>query len=352
MVKVHQMLPNYMPGDAIGNCVTEMRDLLRGLGYESEIFADVIHDDVEARDYREFARERDGCWVIYHYSTGSLVNRFALENADKMILMYHNITPADYFTGFNEDAELNCREGRDMLKLFGGKVRFAMAGSPFNAGELEAMGFKSTAVVPYILDFDKIKPSGAAPFHDSKTNILFVGRLSPNKRYEDLLKVFYFYRKYVDANSRLVLVGAYHQSERYYRSLMSLIHTLEIPDVVFAGFVPDNKLGDYYASASLFLCMSRHEGFCIPLIEAMRFRVPVVALASTAVTDTMGYAGVLVNRSDPREIAELIGCIKDDTAYRDRLIETQLRRVEDFSKEKMSENFRQVITRVIDGAPA
>lgn len=352
MTTIHQMLPNYMPLDAIGNCVTGMRDLLRGWGYESEIFANVIHESLEARNYRLFGAENDDSYVIYHYSTGSPVNRFALDNAERMILMYHNITPARFFSGFNEDAERNCREGRDLLKKFAGKVKFAMAGSPYNARELEEMGFGSVAVVPYILDFQKIEPSGTRPFDDDKTNILFVGRISPNKRYEDLLKIFYFYRKYVNTNSRLVLVGGYGPAERYYLYLQYIIDSLEIPDVHFAGFVPDGKMGDYYENASLFLCMSQHEGFCIPVIEAMRFRLPVVALAGTAVTDTMGYAGALVNRSDPNEIAELMGLILEDNIYRSAIIETQLKRVDDFSKDKMTENFHQVIKRAVNGVTA
>jgi len=344
------MLPNYMPLDAIGNCVTGMRDLLRQWGYGSEIFANMIHDDLEALNYRLFEAQKDNSFVIYHYSTGSPVNMFALDHSERVILMYHNITPAQFFSGFNEDAERNCREGRDLLKKFAGKVKFAMAGSPYNARELEEMGFGSVAVVPYILDFDKIEPTGDKPFDDDKTNILFVGRISPNKRYEDLLKIFYFYRKYVNTNSRLVLVGGYAPTERYYLYLQSIIDSLEIPDVCFAGFVPDDELGNYYGAASLFLCMSQHEGFCIPVIEAMRFRLPVVALANTAVTDTMGYAGALVNRSDPNEIAELIGLILEDSEYRSAIIETQLKRVDDFASEKMSENFRQVITKAVNGA--
>jgi len=350
LTKIHQMLPNYMPLDAIGNCVTVMRDLLRQWGYGSEIFAKMIHDDLKARDYRLFEAEKDDSFVIYHYSTGSPVNRFALDNARNLILMYHNITPAKFFSGFNEDAERNCREGRGFLKKFAGKVKFAMAGSPYNARELEEMGFGSVAVVPYILDFDKIKPSGFNPFDDEKTNILFVGRISPNKRYEDLLKIFYFYRKYVNTNSRLVLVGGYAPTERYYLYLQSIIDSLKIPDVCFAGFVPDDELGDYYGAASLFLCMSQHEGFCIPVVEAMRFRLPVVALANTAVTDTMGYAGALVRRSDPNEIAELIGLILEDNKYKSAIIETQLKRVDDFAREKMTENFRQALTRAVSEA--
>lgn len=347
-MKIHQMLPNYWYGDAIGNCVTEMGKLLRSWGHESEVFADVVHEKLSARPYTEFETENEqGAWLIYHYSTGSRVNRYALENAKNIILMYHNITPAEFFEGYDDNAAKAAREGREVLAEFAGAVKLAMAGSPYNEKELISLGFKNTAVTPYLLDFDRIPPTGSDPFGDGKTNILFVGRIAPNKRYEDLIKVFYFYRNYVDKNSRLVLVGGYSPDGGYYKSLRKLVDTLDLPDVVFTGFVPDEEIGDYFASASFFLSMSRHEGFCIPLLEAMRFRVPVVALASTGVVSTMDYAGVLVNGAEYNEIAELLGVIKEDRALRGKIIESQLSRLEDFSYTKMAENFKNVIHKAV-----
>lgn len=348
-MKIHQMLPNYWYGDAIGNHATAIRDLLRRWGHESEIFADVIHEKLSARPYGEFLDEPDDAWVIYHYSTGSLVNNFALEKIKNLIIIYHNITPPRFFEPYDRDAAINCREGKELLKKFVATARLAIGVSEYNVDELKELGFKSTAVAPLILDFDKINPGGKSPFSDDKTNILFVGRLSPNKRHEDLVKVFHFYRNYVDTNSRLVLVGWADENGLYYKSITRLIETMNLPDVVITGAVSDSELGDYFKSASIYLCLSQHEGFCVPLIEAMRFGAPVVALASSGVTDTMGYAGALVDKMEPNKIAELMGIIVEDGALRERIVKAQYARVEDFSPEKMSARLKKVLASAIDG---
>ncbi|MGK7346125.1 MAG: glycosyltransferase [Candidatus Nitrospinota bacterium M3_3B_026] len=348
-MKIHQMLPNYWYGDAIGNQVTEIQRLLREWGHESEIFADVIHDRLEARDCRDFERERgDDPWVIYHYSTGSPVNEYALERVEKLILVYHNITPVEFFEGYDETAARNSREGRRLLPKFARKAKLAIAVSPYNEQELSSLGFSNTAVVPLILRFDNLTPSGNDPFGDGKFNILFVGRVAPNKAHADLLKVFHFYRNYINKDSRLVIAGGFDAGGRYYRGLRRLVDLLDLPDVVFTGAVSGRELADYFASASAFLCLSRHEGFCVPLLEAMRFRVPVAALSVSGVRRTMEGAGAVFGpETRPNEIAELLEIIRTDGAVRGRMIESQLDRLDDFSFEKTSAAFRRVLEKTV-----
>jgi len=344
------MLPNFVVGDAIGHSVLTAQRYLRKLGFESEVFADVFLENVRARNYREFAFEGRETWLLYHYSTGSVVNSFALENSDNIVLCYHNITPPEFFRDFDQLAEKTCREGREVLKRFSGRVRYAMADSEYNAIELEGLGIGPVEVVPPILDFDQIRPTGNNPFGDDKTNILFVSRVAPNKRCEDILKVFHFYRRYVNTNSRLTFVGGYGKNDRYYRYLRRIIETMNIPDVVFTGFVPNEKVGDYYANASVFLCMSRHEGFGVPLLEAMNFRVPVVALSCAGIPYTMGSAGILVSRNEPEKIAELLGVLVDDNVLREQIIEGQLARLADFSDAKTEASFKRVIDAAMNGS--
>ncbi|MBI5814561.1 MAG: glycosyltransferase family 4 protein [Nitrospinae bacterium] len=348
-MKIHQMLPNYWYGDAIGNCVAEIDRLLKDLGHETEIFADVVHHKLSARNYKDYAAEADGSWLIYHYSTGSPVNRFALENAHNVILMYHNITPGEYFDRYNPEAARGCREARETLAQFAGKVKFAMAGSAYNEEELKSLGFEKTAITPYILNFDKIKPSGKNPFNDGKTNILFVGRVAPNKRHEDMIAAYHYYRDFINQDSRLVFVGGYDQDGLYYKSLQNLIEIMNLGDVVFTGPVPDEILGDYYQSASVFLCLSRHEGFCIPLLEAMKFRIPVVALGATGVNYTMGDAGIKLKEIRPNEIAEIIGLLDKDAAMREKVIQTQFGRLGYFARDKMAANFKRVLSIALNG---
>jgi glycosyltransferase involved in cell wall biosynthesis len=343
------MLPNYWYGDAIGNTVTQFKQLLNQWGYESEIFADKVHEKLSARPYREYASEPDDSLLIYHYSTGSPVNDFALERAGNVILMYHNITPAAFFDGYDRDAAMRCKEGRELLKRFAGKTRMAMAVSPYNEAELKALGFENTSIVPCIIDYGRIKPSGAKAFGDGKTNILFVGRVAPNKRHEDLIAVYRYYKEFINSDSRLILVGGYDAVGKYYNALRNLVEVWDLDGVVFAGMVGDDELGGYFASADVFLCASRHEGFCIPLIEAMRFGVPVVALAKTGVKDTMGGAGLLLDEYDPASMAEAIGMLKEDAALREKIIAGQKERARDFDQAKLTENFRTVLMKAIGG---
>lgn len=346
-MKIHQMLPNYWYGDAIGNTVTQFRRLLNQWGYESEVFADMVHEKLSARPYREFANEPDDSLLIYHYSTGSPVNEFALERAGGVILMYHNITPHKFFDGYIPEAAARCKEGRELLRKFAGKTRFAMAVSPYNEEELKALGFTNTAIVPCIIDFDRIKPTGKKMFDDDKMNILFVGRVSPNKRHEDLIAIYRYYKEFINADSRLILVGGYDGGGKYYTALRNLVEVWDLDGVIFTGVVEDEELGDYFASADLFLCASRHEGFCIPLIEAMRFGVPVVALANTGVKDTMNGAGLMFDEYDPAAMAEAIGLLKEDGTLRERVIARQKERARDFDQAKLTENFKTVLGRAI-----
>ncbi|VAX17336.1 hypothetical protein MNBD_NITROSPINAE01-1016 [hydrothermal vent metagenome] len=349
-MKIHQMLPNYWYGDAIGNHVIEIRNILREMGCESEIYANVIHEKLTAKSYLEFEAEKSpDTWVIYHYSTGSPLNQYALENVDNLILLYHNITPAKYFEPFDYDAAETCKDARALLPGFAKKVKLAIAVSEYNAAELESVGFGNVVVAPLILNFDKIKSSGFHPFEDDKTNILFVGRVAPHKGHEDLLKVFYFYRNYVDKNSRLVIVGSYDKNGSYYQTLKKYIDTMNLTDVVFTGSVPDDELGGYFEDSSIFLCLSKHEGFCVPLMEAMKFKTPVVALAESGVTNTMGYAGVLLNHVNHAQVAETLGIIKEDETLREKIKTAQTRRVHDFDRDKMVEKFKNVLTQAIDG---
>ncbi|MDH5476837.1 MAG: hypothetical protein OEY50_00750, partial [Nitrospinota bacterium] len=177
---IHQMLPNYWYGDAIGNTVTGMRQLFLEWGYKSEVYADIVHDKLSAHHYTEFDQDDPSAIVIYHYSTGSRVNRYVLEKARNLALMYHNVTPASFYIDYNPEAADNCLRGRDFLRRFAGKTLHAMAVSPYNARELADVGVGPVSVVPCLVDFDGRAPSGVDPFPDDWTNILFVGRISPN----------------------------------------------------------------------------------------------------------------------------------------------------------------------------
>ena len=189
------------------------------------------------------------------------------------------------------------------------------------------LGFAATGVLPVVPDFTHLEvepdPKLAAPFDDDWTNVLFVGRVVPNKKIENVIRAFHAYRTRRNPRSRLLLVGAQGGFERYLAMLHELIAQLRTPDVYFLGQVTNEELTALYDVADLFLCASEHEGFCVPLVESFYKRVPVLAYAATAVPATMDGGGVLYETRDPFEIARLMEAVLDDPRIERAVIESQ-----------------------------
>jgi glycosyltransferase involved in cell wall biosynthesis len=207
-----------------------------------------------------------------------------------------------------------------------------MGDSEFNRQDLEALGFKDTAVLPVVPDFSHLdrEPNWlvARGFDDEWTNILFVGRVIANKRIDDLIRWFHVYHTVHNPRSRLLLVGSYRGYERYLAQLNQLAATLGVTDVHFIGHVTDEELVAFYEIADLFLCASEHEGFCVPIVEAFYKQVPVVAYGVTAVPGTMDGAGVMFTDNSPLHVAELMDAVLSDTSLQDRIVDGQLAAVD------------------------
>jgi glycosyltransferase involved in cell wall biosynthesis len=204
--------------------------------------------------------------------------------------------------------------------------------SEFNRQELEALGFPRTRVLPVVPGFSHLDGPAddlvARQFDDGWTNILFVGRVIPNKRIENLIRFFAAYKTRFNPRSRLLVVGAYGGFERYLTMLHQLVASLGVPDVHFTGHVSNEELRAYYDVSDLFLCASEHEGFCVPLVEAFYARLPVVAFARTAVPATMDGAGVLYDEPDPDQVAALLDLVVGDAGLQSRILEGQDRALE------------------------
>jgi glycosyltransferase involved in cell wall biosynthesis len=203
----------------------------------------------------------------------------------------------------------------------------ALGDSEFNRAELEAIGFHPTGVLPLMIDPRRldIAPSPVIldMFDDDKTNFLFVGRVIPNKCFHDLIKVFAFYQRFIDSNCRLLLVGEWVGFEKYYEALVRMVDDLRLKDVVFTGHVEDDDLAAYYRLADLFMCLSEHEGYCVPLIEAFRFGLPVMAADAGAVPETLGGAGVLIREKRIDEIALMAYAIVTDDSLSQKIVAAQ-----------------------------
>jgi glycosyltransferase involved in cell wall biosynthesis len=327
---VHQILATLGYGDAIGNEVLGIQRVLRGASYDSEILVETADPRLEEQtvDYRDMVAhigERD--LLIHHFSLGSRASRTAFALPARMMLIYHNITPPEYFVGVHEQLVRQCYHGRRELLPYRSRCQLALGDSEFNRQELEAIGFPHTDVLPVVPDFSHLDVPPdlrvLQDFDDEWTNILFVGRLIPNKRPDNVIRFFHAYQRLYNPRSRLLLAGAYAGFDTYLAQLHTLIADLGVEHVHVLGQVTNEELTALYDVADLFLCASEHEGFCVPLIEAFYKRVPVLAFAATAVPATLDGGGVLYTTKHPTAVAAEMRPLIDDSRRIDAVLAAQ-----------------------------
>jgi len=340
-MKVHQFLTSYSYGDAIGNEALEIRNYLRDRGIESEIFSLFYHPRYAGQiiNYKEYAKYSAAeNVVIFHFSIGSPVTKTFLRLPDRKVMIYHNITPHHFFLDYHRVLAKDCFKGRVELKNLVGKVDLALGDSRYNESELRELGFAPTGVLPLVMDFTKFSrpmvPVIKDIFADGRTNILYVGRIIPNKRIEDVIRVFHFYQRHFNANSRLLLVGEYRGFERYLSALQKMVARLENPHVHFTGHVPEDELISYFRLAHLYLHMSEHEGFCAPVPESFHLDIPVVAFAAGAVPETMQGGGLLLQRKSLLETAALCDRVLRDKSLREQVLESQRRVIRGYHRDR------------------
>jgi glycosyltransferase involved in cell wall biosynthesis len=329
MARVHQILATLGYGDAIGHEVLGIARALRAAGYESEIIVETADPRLEdlTVDYRDMVNDVSADdLLIHHFSLGSRASRTAFALPARMVLIYHNITPPEYFLGVHDQLVRQCYYGRRELMPYRSRVDLALGDSEFNRQELESLGFAPTAVLPVVPGFahlDVVPDTRVLTEYDDEwTNILFVGRVIPNKRPDDLIRFFHAYKR-INPRSRLLLAGAYGGFDAYLAQLHALIAALDVDDVHILGQVTNEELTALYDVADIFLCASEHEGFCVPIVEAFYKRVPVLAYAATAVPATMDGGGVLYDTRDPRRVALLMQSVIEDAALEERILAAQ-----------------------------
>jgi glycosyltransferase involved in cell wall biosynthesis len=333
---VHQLLAALSYGDAIGNEAQAIQTHLRAAGFESDLFAEKVEPRMAhlARPLFEYERVSSPDTVcLFHFSIGSAAGRLIHHAPDRLVTIYHNITPARFFLGFHHHLMGLCYHGRRELQAFAPRSELGLGDSEYNRRELEAAGFARSGVLPIVLDFSRYarRPAPVVErlYGDGRTNLLFVGRIIPNKKVDDLIRVFAVYKRWLNRSARLLLVGDTRGHERYYDRLREMVRELRLDDVVFTGHVDDDDLVAYYRVSHLFLCLSEHEGFCVPLQEAMHFGLPVVAYDAGAVRETLHGGGVLLTGKRPEVVAELAHLVLHDRALRERVLATQARAIEE-----------------------
>jgi glycosyltransferase involved in cell wall biosynthesis len=359
VIAVHQVLATLGYGDAIGHEVLGIQRALRHAGYQSDIFVETADHRLEplTRDYRELVDvSHPDHLLLHHFSLGSRASRTAYALPDRMALIYHNITPPEYFVGVHRRLARQCFRGRRELRAYADRCDLAMGDSEFNRLDLETLGFPRTAVLPVVPDFSHLeRPANwllAGDFDDDWTNVLFVGRVIANKKIEDVIRFFHAYHAFHNPRSRLLIVGAQSGFERYLAALHQLVAALRADQVHFIGHVSDEELVAFYEVADLFLCASEHEGFCVPLVEAFYKQVPVLAYAATAVPATMDGAGVLYEDKDPVHVAALMNAILDDPSLQQTIVDGQLAAVERLRSKDFAGTLLGFVDRILESPRA
>ncbi len=356
MPAIHQLVAGFNRGDAISNEATVMRDVFRGWGYASDIWCETRRILPELRGE---ARELEGLAavcrpddvVLLHLSIGSPVNLVFPALPGRKALLYHNITPAEYFSLVQPATAQLLAKGREQARALAGIAAIRLADSRYNADELEALGHGRTEVLPLILDYDRLRlppdRRTLAQYDDGRTNVLFVGRCAPNKKLEDVLAAFACFQKAVDPQARLILAGSFAGTERYQRLLVGMARELRLNEVVFTGAIPQAELNACYRAARVFLCMSEHEGFCIPLVEALVHRVPILAYAAAAVPETLAGAGVLFAEKSFPAVAEMLARLAQPGALREAVLAGQDTRLKQFRGRDLAAELRRHLAPVL-----
>ena len=355
-MRVVQMVPFLNLGDAVGNDILTLRDLLITAGYDTAIYAEQTDPRVEDKhditliDFLPILNEDDV--IIYHLSTKSTLHDIIPMMKCRKIAIYHNVTPGAFFKEYSPFISSVCDHGVEEVKQLREVFDYCLAVSDFNRRDLLSYGYDCPIDIrPILVPFEDYKKTPSQDiidrYNDCKTNILFIGRVVPNKRFEDVIAAFSCYKKFYDSDARLFLVGNSDGMDLYKNRLDEYVNRLGVKDVKFTGKIPFDEILAYYKVADVFLCMSEHEGFCVPLVEAMFFDVPIVAYASSAIPETLSGAGILLKEKDPLITAGFIDKLVTDEKLRNSVIKGQRKRLIDFSYEKISEIFLNYIERFV-----
>ena len=338
-MRIDQWVPALHRGDAIGDSARLMRDAFRSWGHQADVYALELDEDLRG-DGRAWSDWRPGSAsdaVILHYALPSPLTQALQAHRGRRALIHHNITPPEFFAGYDDEMVRICRIGREELATLKGHVDLALGDSEFNREELEAAGFTRTGVLPIYLDFARYAEAPgdvlARDLADGRTNVLFVGRLVPNKRHDDLIRMAAYWKRYITPDVRLVLVGKPPRRPGYLDALQALTSELGLTpwEVVFTGHLEHRDLLACYRTAHVFVSMSEHEGFGVPLVESMLMDVPVLAYRAGAVPGTLGRGGVLFDEKEFDEVAEMAWRLAARGPLRTAVLEAQTRRRDHFA---------------------
>ena len=356
-MRIVQMLPTLAYGDAIGNNVIAINDALVSAGYDTEIYAEGIDKKIPAGTARNVSSYKDSgdTIILYHLSTGTELNEKIKKFKARVFIIYHNVTPPEFWHGYDYEHEKRCEAGVESVKSLAKTPEYCIADSAFNKSDLERLGYTCPVdVLPILIKFSdyekKADQKTIERLSDGVTNIVFTGRVAPNKKQQDLITSFYYYHKYVNPKSRLIIAGSFQKSDIYYRKLDAYAKALELEDSVeFTGHIPFEEILAIYKTADVLLCLSEHEGFCVPLVEAMYFGIPIIAYDSTAIAETLGGSGLLLKDKDPKVVSEAINLVVTDGDLRAKMIEGEKERLKDFDNDAIKQRLIEMLKARTEG---
>jgi L-malate glycosyltransferase len=340
LTRIHQVLSGAGPVDAVTTQAFEYRSAFRSWGMEGGVHAAAIEPSVRSQvePLKRLEPAPDDV-LLFHYSAYAPRLEPMLEWPRRKLLVYHNVTPAEWLWEHQPHVATLCALGRDHLPRWAQGVNVAAAVSEYNARELRAAGARETRVVPILLERATraaSRPSGGPP------RILSVGRLAPHKRPELVLQAFELYRRANAPDARLDMVGE-PLSPGYERALRELAGD----GVTIHGRVPQDELDRLWGRADAFLTLSAHEGFCVPLLEAFHAGVPVVASPSGGMPEVAADAALWAD-DDPAVVAELLDLAVRDDELRAELTARGNARAEAYSYDAAAERLREAIDATLE----
>jgi len=349
-MEIHQILVAASPGDAITNNAMQIRKILREVT-QSEIYARYINDELigDVHPLHEF--DRRGAprprhdLLVFHASIGEPdVLSFLLERRERLVVIYHNISPSAPFLAYDAAFAGLLDGGRRELELLAPRAVLGLGVSSYNVDELHGLGYADARLSPLIVDaasLVEVEPDAATTNHlETQVKgpvVLFVGQLLPHKRPDFLIKAFHVMATNLAPDAHLILVGADIRLPRYVDALRHLVNELNLTGAWITGSVPVEQLVAFYRRADVFVTASEHEGFCVPLLEAMAFETPIVARAFGAIPETMGAAGLLLPPEAGTVLAaEAITEMVGNDRLRDTVVRAGRHRLNDFTPEHAS----------------
>jgi len=352
---IYQVVPSLNSYDnVIGNYVSFFDKKLKNAGMESEIFVIDINEKLQNNNcdyYRNHPNLKEDDIVIYHICQKSSITEDVKIEKCKKIAIYHNTTPAHFFYQYFPELCQQQYESVLDIQSLNNNFDWCIADSEFNKQDLIRLGYNADkiSVIPLLFDFTSYKEQCDVniinKYNDDYINIIFVGQIVPNKKQEDIIRAYAYYKKYINSKSRLILIGS-PAGSKYIKILKEYVSELDLDDVVFTEKIFFTELLSYYSIADIFLCMSEHEGFCIPMVEAMMFNIPIIAYDSTVIPYILNGSGILVDEKNPVLISKIIDRIVSNDNIKNEIINKQREQLETFNSENVFNKLMEIIKKI------